>query len=51
MQWSNEQIRWLVKVLHPEKTVASLPGGAALPEQARAALLGLDAAVYSASPR
>jgi len=48
MQWSDEQIHWLVKVLHPEKTVASLPGGAALPEEARAALLGLEAGIYSA---
>jgi len=48
MQWSTEQIHWLVKVLHPEKTVASLPGGAALTEASRAALLGLEADVYSA---
>ena len=48
MQWSNEQIHWLVKVLHPERTVASLPGGATLPLEARAALLGLEADVYAA---
>jgi len=48
MHWSEEQIQWLVKVLHPEKTVASLPGGAALPEEARAALLGLEPRVYAA---
>jgi lysophospholipase L1-like esterase len=48
MQWSTEQIQWLVKVLHPEKTVASLPGGAALSEEARAALLGLETGIYSA---
>lgn len=38
---SKEQMRWLVKVFQPEKTVASLPGAASLSEQARAALLGL----------
>lgn len=48
MEWSTEQIHWLVKVLQPEKTVASLPGGAALSEEARAALLGLEAGIYSA---
>ncbi len=48
MEWSTEQIHWLVKVFQPERTVASLPGGAALPEEVRATLLGLEAGIYSA---
>jgi lysophospholipase L1-like esterase len=48
MQLSTEQMRWLVKVFQPEKTVASLPGAASLGESARAALLGLAPEVYSA---
>lgn len=47
MNMSNEQMHWMVKVFQPEKTVASLPGGASLTEDARAALLGLDPAYYS----
>jgi lysophospholipase L1-like esterase len=48
MEWSAEQVRWLVKVFQPEKTVASLPGGwAGLAESTRAALLGLATEVYS----
>src|SRR6266542_5332086 len=47
MEWSTEQMRWLVKVIQPEKTVASLPGGAALTEGTRAALLGLAPDLYS----
>ncbi len=47
MQWTTEQTRWLVKVLQPERTVASLPGGAALDESTRAALLGLPPEIYS----
>src|SRR4051812_12874019 len=46
MQWTTEQTRWLVKVFQPEKTVASLPGGASLNESARASLLGLDPDIY-----
>ena len=45
---SIEQTRWLVKVLQPEQTVASLPGAATLTEPMRAALLGLPPDVYSA---
>lgn len=48
MEWSPEQVSWLVKVFQPERTVASLPGGrAGLEEDTRAALLGLTADVYS----
>ena len=45
---SIDQTRWLLKVLQPEQTVASLPGAAALTEPMRAALLGLAPDVYSA---
>jgi lysophospholipase L1-like esterase len=48
MKMSKEQMHWMVKVFQPERTVASLPGGASLTEQARAALLGLDPDYYSA---
>ncbi|WP_373564241.1 SGNH/GDSL hydrolase family protein [Myxococcus sp. CA039A] len=48
MTWSTEQTRWLMKVLQPEQTVASLPGAAALTEPMRAALLGLAPDAYSA---
>src|SRR4051812_45491599 len=48
MEWSTEQVSWLVKVFQPERSVASLPGGwAGLAEGTRAALLGLAADVYS----
>jgi len=45
---SNEQIRWLLKVLQPARTLASLPGGALLSEETHAALLGLPHEVYAA---
>lgn len=48
MTMSREQMHWMVKVFQPEKTVASLPGGASLTEDVRAALLGLAPAYYSA---
>jgi lysophospholipase L1-like esterase len=48
MKMSKEQMHWMVKVFQPERTVASLPGGASLTEQARAALLGLDPDYHSA---
>jgi lysophospholipase L1-like esterase len=48
MQLSNEQARWLLKVLQPEKTLGSLPGAAALSEAVRAALVGLPADAYAA---
>lgn len=47
MQLSPEQTRWLLKILQPEKTLASLPGAAALTETVRAALLGLPPDVYA----
>lgn len=43
---STEPIRWLLKVLQPERTLGSLPGVAALTEDVRAALLGVDPEVY-----
>jgi lysophospholipase L1-like esterase len=49
MQWTPEQTRWLVKVFQPEKTVASLPGGASLNEASLAGLLGLDPAAYASA--
>lgn len=49
MEWSAAQVQWLVKVLQPERTVASLPGGwAGLDERTRASLLGLSVEAYSA---
>ena len=45
---STEAVRWLMKVLQPEKTLGSLPGIAALTESTRAALLGVDPETYSA---
>jgi len=44
---SNEQVRWLLKVLQPARTLASLPGGAALPQETHAALLGLPLEIYA----
>jgi len=44
---SIEQIHWLLKVIQPARTLASLPGGAALSEQSHAALLGLPPEVYA----
>lgn len=50
MEWTAEQVSWLVKVFQPERSVASLPGGwAGLAEGTRAALLGLAADVYAAA--
>lgn len=45
---SNEQLRWLLKVIQPERTLASLPGGASLGQEAHAALLGLPIKTYAA---
>ncbi len=45
---SNEQVQWLMKVIQPERTLASLPGGASFGEAAHAALLGLQVEVYTA---
>jgi lysophospholipase L1-like esterase len=45
---STEQMRWLLKVIQPERTVASLPGGARLSQETHAVLLGLPPEVYVA---
>ena len=45
---STEAVRWLMKVLQPEKTLGSMPGIAALTESTRAALLGVDPETYRA---
>lgn len=45
---SNEQVRWLLKVLQPEGTLASLPGGAGIARETHAALLGLPIEAYDA---
>jgi lysophospholipase L1-like esterase len=48
MEWSEEQVSWLVKVYQPERSVESLPGGrAGLEEGTRASLLGLGTEVYA----
>lgn len=44
---SNEQLRWLLKAIQPERTLASLPGGAGLSPETHAALLGLPSEVYA----
>lgn len=44
---SNEQMRWLLKVIQPARTLASLPGGALLSEETHAALLGLPPEGYA----
>jgi hypothetical protein len=38
---SNEQMRWVLKVIQPEQTLAGLPGGAGISRETHAALLGL----------
>lgn len=45
---SNEQVRWLLKVIQPERTLAFLPGGSSLGQEAHAALLGLPVETYAA---
>jgi lysophospholipase L1-like esterase len=45
---SDEQMRWLLKVIQPEGTVASLPQGASLGRDAHAGLLGLPPDIYTA---
>ncbi|WP_168879910.1 SGNH/GDSL hydrolase family protein [Rhizobium sp. P28RR-XV] len=45
---STEQIRWLLKVMQPERTLASLPGRAGISPEIHAALIGLPPRVYSA---
>ena len=44
---SNEQLRWLLKVIQPARTLASLPGGAGLSQETHAALLGLSPEGYT----
>jgi len=44
---SNEQLRWLLKAIQPARTLASLPGGAALSQETHAALLGLPLEGYT----
>jgi len=44
---SNEQIRWLLKLIQPPRTLASLPGGAGLSQETHAALLGLPSEAYT----
>jgi len=44
---SNEQIRWLLKVLQPERTLAFFPGAAGLSQEVHAALLGLPLEIYA----
>jgi lysophospholipase L1-like esterase len=45
---SNERMRWLLKVIQPERSLASLPGAAGLSRETHAALLGLAAEDYEA---
>ena len=45
---SNEQVNWLLKVIQPERSLASLPGGANFGQDAHAALLNLSVEVYAA---
>lgn len=45
---SNEQVNWLLKAIQPERSLASLPGGANFDQDAHAALLGLPTEVYAA---
>jgi len=44
---SNEQVRWLLKAIQPERTLASLPGAANLSQEVRAGLLGLPVEIYA----
>jgi lysophospholipase L1-like esterase len=43
---SDEQVRWLLKVIQPERTLASLPAGASLSRETHAGLLGLSVEIY-----
>ncbi len=43
----DERLRWLLKVIQPERTLASLPGGGNLGKQAHAELLNLPVAAYA----
>ena len=44
---SNERVQWLLKIIQPERTLASLPGGASLTQDAHAGLLGLPVEIYA----
>src|SRR4051812_15580041 len=44
---SNEQVQWLLKVIQPERTLASLPGGGSLGQDVHAGLLGLPVETYA----
>ena len=44
---SNEQVTWMLKLIQPERTLASLPGAAAFGQDTHAALLGLPVEVYA----
>ena len=44
---SNEQVHWLLKVIQPERTLASFPGAANLSLDVRAELLGLPVETYA----
>jgi len=44
---SDEQVRWLLKVIQPERTLASLPGAASLSQVAHAGLLNLPVEIYA----
>lgn len=44
---SNDKVRWLLKVIQPERTLASLPGGATMDQGAHAALLGIPEEIYT----
>lgn len=45
---SNEQLNWLLKIIQPARTLASLPGGSVLSLETHAALPGLPPEVYTA---
>ena len=45
---SNDQIRWLLKLIQPARILASLPGSAGLSQETHAALLGLPSEGYTA---
>lgn len=44
---TNEQLRWLLKVIQPERTLASLPGGSGLGSDICASLLDVPEDVYT----
>src|SRR6187402_3555397 len=44
---SNAQVQWLLKVIQPERTLGSLPGGGNLSQDVHAGLLGLPVGTYA----